>query len=108
MEGILDLIHQHGGGEWELFGSDFSDAFKQIRVAPREQKYLTGKALQGYFKYLTVLFGVKSGPLIWGRNAALLMRITATMMHDKAVHTQCFVDDPFIALAVPKRTDLNT
>ena len=102
VEGILDLIHQHGGCEWELFGSDFSDAFKQIKVAQCEQKYLTGKALQGYFKYLTVLFGIKSGPLIWGRNAALLMRITAAMMHDKGVRAQCFVDDPPIALAGPE------
>ena len=39
-DGILELIQRYCR-EWELIGLDFSDAFKQLFVAPRERKYLT-------------------------------------------------------------------
>ena len=59
---ILELIEKVEGNDWEIMGLDFSDAFKQIKVAPEERKYLTGKALDGFYKYLTIMFGVKSAP----------------------------------------------
>ena len=100
---ILELIEQHGGEAWDMMGLDFSDAFKHIKVHKKEQKYLTGKAMNAYFKYRTIMFGVKSGPLVWGRNASLLMRLSAAMMADKPVRIQCFVDDPLTSVAGPLR-----
>ena len=49
---------------------DFKDAFKHLKVAPEEQPYLAGRAWGGVFLYVAVLFGVGSGPLVWGRVAA--------------------------------------
>ena len=37
----------------------------------------------GFFSYRTVLFGVGSGPLVWGRG-----------LTQHRAHTNCFVDDP--------------
>ena len=54
---------------------DFSDAFKQLRVSPEEQAFLAGRWTEGWFRYLTVMFGIASGPLVWGRVAAALMRL---------------------------------
>ena len=77
VENILRLVKEHGPSGWEAVVLDFSDAFKQIGVDPREHKHLAGKALGDYFHYITIMFGVKLGPLLWGRNPALLMRLTA-------------------------------
>ena len=78
-------IRRCGPRLWELYVLDFKDAFKQIRVQAAERKHLAGKALDGYFFYLCVLFGIKSGPLVWGRTAALLMRLTAAAVHNEPV-----------------------
>ena len=83
----------------EIMGLDFSDAFKQSQVAAKERKYLTGKVLNGFVMYRTIMFGIKSGPLVWGRNASLQMRLTAAMLTDQPVRIQCFVDDPLVAVA---------
>ena len=71
----LDLMELHGTPEVEYFVLDFKDAFKQLTIAPVERKYLGGEALGGFFVYTVLVFGIKSGPLIWGRVAALLMRL---------------------------------
>ncbi len=76
--------------------------FKQLKVAPIEQRYLGGAALDGYFCYMVMLFGVRSGPLIWGRVAALLMRLTAALLRPLPAKLQCYVDDPLLSLAGPE------
>ena len=70
---------------------------QQLRVDEAERRFLGGQTLNGWFVYRCVLFGVKSGPLVWGRTAALLMRITSAATCDSA-RLQCFVDDPLITL----------
>ena len=71
---------------------DFKDAFKHLRVAPEEQPYLAGRAWGGLVVYLVVLFGVGSGPLVWGRVAAAAMRMTQALLGDRG-RIECFVDD---------------
>ena len=44
-----------------------------------------------------VLFGVGSGPLVWGRVAAWAMRSTQALFQDD-VRVHCFVDDPLVAI----------
>ena len=102
-EDVLTLIDTVGAESWECVGLDFADAFKQLKVAPEERRHLGGKALDGYICYRTVLFGVRSGPLVWGRIAALLMRLTTAMHVHEKVRMQCFVDDPFIVIGGSKR-----
>ena len=94
---VLHGIAMAGHDEWECAVLDFADAFKQLRVDEAERRFLGGRALGGWFVYCSILFGVKSGPLVWGRTAALLMRITSAATAHRA-RIQCFVDDPLITV----------
>ena len=95
---VLDVVDASGPDDWDMTVLDYRDAFKQIKVHKDERKHLAGKALGGVFFYRTILFGIKSGPLVWGRVAALLMRITAAVVAGKPIRLECFVDDPFITI----------
>ena len=66
----------------ELLVLDFKDAFKHIHAHPDERPFLSGTGLDGWLVYLAVLFGVVSGPLVWGRAAALVMRATQALFSD--------------------------
>ena len=81
---------------------DFSDAFKQLHVYISEQGFLTGSCTQGFFAYLRILFGVVSGPLVWGRVAACVMRASQSLaIHDNIRENkeQDGADDAHLALA---------
>ena len=96
------IIQKVGVDAWEACVLDFEDAFKQLVVANKERKHLSGRALDGVVCYKRVLFGIRSGPLVWGRAAALLMRITAILQHGQPARTECFVDDPLFILGGAK------
>ena len=81
----------------ELVVLDFADAFKHLHVSPAEQPYLAGKAWRGVFVYRVVLFGIGSGPLVWGRVAAAVLRVTQSLLADYG-RSECFVDDTVLAL----------
>ena len=88
IEGVMELLERknnHEGVEFLTLG--FRDAFKQLHVVPSERRFSTGAAMGGFFSYRTVLFGVGSGPLVWGRG-----------LTQHRAHTNCFVDDPIIPL----------
>ena len=104
----LDLLRETGDTQLDMLGLDYRDAFKQVPIDPSEWKHLTGQALHGYFYYVVLLFGVRSGPLIWGRIAALVMRLTAALIFALPARSQCFVDDPLLLLAGPKNTRRRT
>ena len=87
-----------GPDDWEGVVLDLADAFKQLTVAPEERRHIGGRALGGVICYSMVTFGIKSGPLVWGRVAALLMRLTCILQ----VRLQCFVDDPLMFLGGKK------
>ena len=94
---LLWLAQEARHDNWEAVALDFPDAFGQLYVRHDERRHLCGHALHGMIANLTLLFGVKSGPLVWGRVASLAMRLTAVLHLDELVRTECFVDDPFIA-----------
>ena len=75
--------------------------FKQLVVEASERRFLAGaarvKGQNGFFCYRTVLFGVVSGPLVWGRLAALIMRMTAALTSRRSSTFQCYVDDPLFS-----------
>ncbi len=99
----LELAHgQHDHTEYEHLGIDFSDAFKQLPLDPAEWRHVGGAALGGYFVYVVLLFGVRSGPLLWGRVAAWLMRLTSLVFHGKPLRVECYVDDPLLTAAGPR------
>ena len=83
----------------ELVCMDFKDAFKMLRSAEEEQRFLAGRACDGWFYYERVLFGVRSGPLVWGRVAAWVGRCTQAVMKPSEGRLSIFVDDPLLAVA---------
>ena len=76
----------------DLLTLDFRDDFKQLHVVPTERPFLAGTAMDGFFSYRTVLFGVGSGPLVWCRVAAWVMRSTQAWLGNHRAQTNCFVD----------------
>ena len=62
---------------------DFADTFKHLKVHPPEKRFLTGwVSTHGWFAYQVLFFGIVSGPLLWARVAALIMRFTAALHPD--------------------------
>lgn len=97
LEDVLRLLEVKDPGEQVSFMSlDFSDAFKHLHVRPNERRFLAGSALGGWFVYKTVLFGIRTGPLVWGRTAALVARATQSLFHVDRCRLQVFVDDPLV------------
>ena len=103
LTGVVDdareLMAKTGAAAVDYMTADFKDAFKQLKVNEKEQRYLGGEGLRGFFVYVVVLFGIKSGPLLWCRVAAFLMRLTAAVIHDTPTRLECFVDDPILIVA---------
>jgi len=81
----------------ELLVLDFKDAFKQLHVSPKERRYLAGRVGNQYFVYLRLLFGVGSGPLVWGRVAAWIGQSTQAILGGEG-RVYIYVDDPLIVL----------
>eukprot|EP00959_Pyramimonas_sp_CCMP1952_P444225 9300825-Pyramimonas_sp.AAC.1 len=75
---------QQPGDEVEFMVLDFESAFKMLKVGEVERRFVAGQGAGGYFAYKTVLFGIVSGPLLWGRLAALTTRITASILDQSA------------------------
>ena len=102
----LDLMESGFDSEHLSFlVADFSDAFKMLRTHPHERRFLAGQALNTYFVFCTVLFGVGTGPLVWCRVAASIMRITQAALGTSRCRLACFMDDPLLVLAgsMPER-----
>ena len=76
---------------------DFKDAFYTCRLDQREMKYAVVQGQGGFYILRVVAFGLACGPLLWGRTAALMMRLAATMLPEARL--QCFVDDPIFVLS---------
>ena len=103
VEGVMDLMANKSNEESiEFLTLDFRDAFKQLHVMKSERQFLTGSAMNGFFVYNTVLFGIGSRPLVWCRVAAWVMRSTQAWLTSKRAQTNCFVDDPIIPLVGTK------
>ena len=77
---------------------DFKDAFKQLPTRPSERRFLAGQIDDCWFYYRTVLFGVRTGPLVWCRLAALVARATQSLTASSESRLELFIDDPLIAL----------
>ena len=92
------LVHKEPGEEVYLLRLDFSDAFKQLPVRESEKRFLSGRAMDGHFYFHRVLFGIKTGPLVWCRLAALRARCTQSCFHPGRLRMQVFVDDPLAVL----------
>ena len=97
VQATLDLMEAgYDSDQLSFMVADFKDAFKMLKTNPSERRFLAGKALDSYFVFCTVLFGIGTGPLVWCRVAAAMMRITQAVLTSGRL--ACFVDDPILVL----------
>ena len=82
------------GEQWEARVLDFRDAYKHMVINEKERCHLGGRAMGGSFVYRVLVFRIKPEPLLWGRHAALVMRITSTVNQSDNCRLQCCADDP--------------
>lgn len=98
-EDVMVLMENRLPGERvALMSLDYKDAFKQMPVRRNEKRCLSGQAMGGYFIYHAVLFGVRTGPLVWARMAALVGRISQSMFRSLRSRIQLYVDDPMVTM----------
>ena len=99
MEDSMILFENLQPGEQvSLLSLDFKDAFKQLPVRHSEKRFLAGEALDGFFVYHVVLFGIRTGPLVWARMAALASRATQSMFRATRCRLQTYVNDPLMLM----------
>ena len=103
---VIELFgHTQRGDEVSFMSLDFKDAFKQLVVSDEEKRFLSGKVGRRWFVYHRLLFGVASGPLLWGRVGAFVGRSTQALYAPAEARLHIFVDDPIqIARGAPAQT----
>ena len=99
---LLALCTADDADAISAFVFDFRDAFWQIPLHPEEQRFYCATAtLRGTRKYLAFLRaaqGISNAPTLWGRRAALVMRLTQALFDLAEVNLMWSVDDPLAAL----------
>jgi len=85
--------HRHyDNTEWLIL--DFVSAFFLVPLHPSERRYYVIKFRNKYYVFLVTVQGGRSSPLVWGRVAALVGRLTQGMFHPLELLMQIYVDDP--------------
>ena len=82
----------------ELLVCDFRDAFHHMGVLRVEQRHQVVQTPGGVWVYTSLTFGGAGSPLVWGRVAAWLGRVTASLYPPDLVRTEIFTDDPLVAV----------
>ena len=72
---------------------DIADAFKLIDVAPEERRFLAAEVLGQFYLWAVCVFGAASAPLVWGRMAALLIRLVQGMFDGVEGRANMYIDD---------------
>eukprot|EP00974_Lingulodinium_polyedra_P108918 10541493-Lingulodinium_polyedra.AAC.1 len=55
---------------------DFSDAFWNVPLCPRERRFFVARIRGRFYLFLRTAQGSRGGPLTWCRLAALVSRLT--------------------------------
>ena len=123
-DAILHLLYLMAllAGDVGAFVLDFKDAFWQVPISLKEQRFFcatalfkparsrkrkftrghrnlkSGVRLRKYLAWKRAPQGSAAGPTLWGRVAALLMRLTQSLFDPDTVRMMCYVDDPLAAL----------
>jgi len=104
-----DLLRQDKGDlEWLVL--DIADAFHNIPMRPAERRFTCGKVGEKFIVFEVLCMGGKSSPNIWGRFAAAIGRILASIFDENEFRCEIYVDDPLMAVAgtAPRRQKLLT
>ena len=101
VDDLLYLLDQlegaRGNPELEMMVLDFSDWFYQIPLAQSERKYFAFKFGNKYAVYLTQPQGSRNAPVVCGRVAAYIGRLTQGVIQACNMRLQIYVDDPIIS-----------
>ena len=84
-------------GDLEWLVLDISDAFHNIPLRASERRYACGRLGDLYILFLVLCMGGKSAPNIWGRYAAWLGRLLASLFEAAVFRNEVYVDDPLMA-----------
>jgi len=82
----------------ELLVLDFSNAFFIIPLHPSERRHFVIRLRGKWFLFKVQAQGAAASPLVWGRVAALVSRLTQGMFDPIELLLQVFVDDPCMSL----------
>ena len=98
---MLDLLADVGSVdpdncEWLVL--DFSDAFWMLPLHKAERRFFVAKFRGRFYCFVRVAQGSRGAPLVWGRLAALLMRLTQAAVCGRQARIEDYVDDPIISL----------
>jgi len=92
-----ELLRQNRGDlEWLVL--DIADAFHNIPMLPSERKFTCGKVGDKFIVFEVLCMGGKSSPNIWGRFAAAIGRILASLFDPGEFRSEIYVDDPLMAV----------
>ena len=101
---LVDEFAPDGEGV-EFAAADFADAFLTMPLLEHERKYVVVKGVSNWYVFRSVAFGLTSGPLLWGRLAAAVARLTQATFLPWEAQLQCYVDDPGLSIAGPSRRE---
>ena len=87
------------GEDLEWLVLDVADAFHNILVHPSKRRFACSMVDGKFVVFLVLCMGGKSAPNIWGRFAALLGRMQASLFCPDELRHDIFVDDPLMAAA---------
>ena len=82
--------------EWLVL--DFASAFFTVPLAPEEQRFFVIHLRSRFFIFRVLAMGAATSPLVWGRVAALVTRLTQGMFPSTVLALQTFVDDPCVCI----------
>ena len=86
-----------GSGELEWLVLDVADAFHNIPMCTSELRHACGKIGNTFVVFLVLCMGGRSAPNQWGRFAACLGRLVASLFSNAEFRTEIYVDDPLMA-----------
>ena len=93
---MMNLCKGHETAEWLIM--DFTDWFFNIPLRPAERKHFTLAYKHNYVAYLTQAQGSVNAPLICGRVAAQLARLTQALFGEQTMRMELYVDDPILCV----------
>ena len=93
---LMNKTEKNQQAEWLIL--DFSDWFFNIPLHPAERKHFTLSYKGTYVGYLVQAQGSVNAPVVCGRVAALLARMTQAMLSPSWMRLQLYVDDPILCM----------
>ena len=103
---MLQAITLDDGSVLSYFVCDFPDAFFAVPLNPQERCYFATQYMGYTYVWNRVAQGSLDGPTLYGRVAALVARLTQSILDANVARCQLYIDDPIITIcASPQYTE---